>query len=267
MHIQLFGIKSIFLRLFWNVVFINFISGTSMHSDPYGCISSSLFFYSFVILLYLFYSLLFFPGTSLIYIFCLISSFNPNDLFSYFRNHFVFFLHTPWQSFSSVPLILTFAMSSLLFIVFNEKLIICCFLSFLNSPVNLCLLWAATFSSLPLALWASQLKQGRQSGLEAWPQSLCHLLPGSTASLHKSGRWEDASVSCPSGPGSTRLNRMAPGFLLCGRHTFLCLSSAEGFLCFFFSGSFQRSGIQECKRLIPISFYPEVCKKHSSTFS
>lgn len=55
-----------------------------------------------------------------------------------------------------------------------------------------------------------------------------------------------------------------PRLSTCGRQTFLCLSSLPGkfFLCFFFSGSFQRrSGIQECKRLIPISFYPGVCKK------
>lgn len=150
---------------------------------------------------YLFCSLLFFPATSLIYIFCLICSFNPNDLFSYF-NHFVFFLHTPWQSFSSVPLILTFLLClvySLLFLMKN--LIICCFLSFLNSPVNLCLLWAAAFSSLPLALQASSWNRDGSQVWGAWPQSLCHLLPGSVDFTSQSGEMA-LSVSLPLVPAA-----------------------------------------------------------------
>lgn len=149
-----------------------------------------------------------------------------------------------------------------------KNLISYCFLSFLNSLINSRLLWASPFSSLPMALKALQLEWGGQSGLVA-SHSLCCLLPGAPAVSQEAEVWDGFQCLLSSRPTCTMLNRMAPGFPPCGRHAFLCWSSlpAKLLLFKFFSGSFQRkSGVQEVKQLVPMPFYPGVCKKHSLTF-
>ena len=141
-----------------------------------------------------------------------------------------------------------------------KNLIICCFLSFFNSPVNLCLPWQQPFHH---CLWPSKLHNWNREGSQvwgAWPQSLCHLLPGSATSLHKPELWDGFTKG-------TRLSKMAPGFLPCRSTLSWACPPRQQIFCFFFSGSFQRrSSIQEHKQLIPISFYPRVCKRHSLTF-
>lgn len=160
MHIQLFGIKPIFLRLSWNLVFINFIPvlGSCLWSLWLYQLRKVFFFYNFLLLCFIYSVLFCFSQQHLLSIFSVLSVLLTQMIFSLISITLPFFS----IAHDRVPLLchwfwlFCYVQSTLLFLMKN--LIICCLLSFFNSPVNLCLLWAAAFSSLPLALQASQLK-------------------------------------------------------------------------------------------------------------
>ena len=75
MHIQLFGIKPIFLRLFWNLVFINFISvpGSWLWSLWLYQLRKVLFFYSFLLFCFIYSVLFCFSQEHLLSIFSVLS--------------------------------------------------------------------------------------------------------------------------------------------------------------------------------------------------
>lgn len=122
MHIQLVGIKPIFLRPSWNSVFINFIpvSGSCLWSLWLYQLRKVFFFYNFLLFCFIYSVLFCFPQQHLLSVFSVLLILLIQMIFSLISITLTFF-SIPHDSSSSVPLILTFLLCPVYSIVFNEK--------------------------------------------------------------------------------------------------------------------------------------------------